>query len=138
MKGNEYIESSGKKEKPKKARKKWLNLKRPKGAASKGENISDWITGDALESEFVKKHLAYIFFIICLLVLVVSKGYYVKQLANDIGKTEEELSQITADYIEYKARLEEETKRINLISKLRPLGLKETVNPTKVIRIEKE
>ena len=65
---------------------------------------------------------------------MVSNGYYVNQLSQDISNTEEELGEITADYVETKAKLEEETRRTQLIEKLNPLGLKETINPTKVIR----
>jgi hypothetical protein len=99
------------------------------------------MNGDFLTKEFALNNLAYIFFVMFLLVLLVSKGYYVNQLATDINKTEEELGQITADYIESKAKLEEETKRTNLIQKLESNGLRETVNPTKVVRkkkVEKE
>jgi len=69
---------------------------------------------------------------------MVSKGYYVNQLATDIRKTEEEVGQLTADYVEAKARLEEETRRTELIEILSPIGLRETVNPTKVIRKKKD
>jgi hypothetical protein len=73
-----------------------------------------------------------------MLILVVSKGYYDKSLMQEIDKTQKELDASTAEYVEAKAKLEEETQRIELVRKLEPRGLKETTNPTKVIRIRKE
>ena len=68
---------------------------------------------------------------------IVTKGYYVSHLSNDISDTETEVENITADYVETKAALEELTRRTELIELLSPLGLRETVNPTKVIRLDK-
>ena len=82
--------------------------------------------------------LNFIFFVILLLLLVVGKGYYGKQLSADVVNTQQELDVLTSDYFEAKAQLEEVTQRSVLLDKLESSGLKETVNPTKVIRIQKE
>jgi hypothetical protein len=137
MKGNEYIDKSkldNQKTKKKSKRKK----RSSKASKQTSQTLVQIMNGDFLNKEFVVKNLAYIFFVMFLLILMVSKGYYVNQLATDIRKTEEEVGQLTADYVESKARLEEETRRTELIEKLSPIGLRETVNPTKVIRIKKE
>jgi hypothetical protein len=73
-----------------------------------------------------------------LLLLLVGKGYYGKQLTADVLKTQKELDDVTSDYFETKAQLEEATQRNRLIERLESTGLKETVNPTKVIRIKKK
>ena len=83
-------------------------------------------------------NLSFIFFVMLLLILVVSKGYYGKRLATDVTKTRLELNEVTSDHFEAKARLEEETRRVRLVKELEPLGLKETTNPTKVIRIKEK
>jgi cell division protein FtsL len=133
MKNNEYIDKSSAEKQSKKKRKRRFFKGSSVGSKS-SQTVVQIMNGDFLTKEFVINNLAYIFFIMFLLILVVSKGYYVNQLASDIKKTEEELGQITADYVEAKAQLEERTRRTQLIEKLAPLGLKETVNPTKVIR----
>jgi hypothetical protein len=69
---------------------------------------------------------------------MVSKGYYGKQLARDVTNTRLELNEATSDHFEAKARLEEETARVRLVKELEPLGLKETTNPTKVIRVKEK
>lgn len=96
------------------------------------------LNGDFFTREFMIGNLNFIFFIMLLLLLVVGKGYYGKQLTKDVNSTREQLDEATSDYFEVKTRLEEETERTRLIEELKSDGLKETVNPTKVIRIERD
>jgi hypothetical protein len=96
------------------------------------------INGEFLSREFVLNNLNFIFFSLLLLVLLVSKGYAVKQLNKDVDNGQSMLDELTGDYVAKKARLEEETRRIKLVEELTPIGLKETVNPTKVIRLNKQ
>ena len=96
------------------------------------------LNGDFLTKGFMLKNLSFIFFIMLLLLIAVGKGYYGKQLSSEVINTRKELDELTSDYFESKAVLEEKTKRSELIKKLSKIGLKETVNPTKVIKIKKE
>lgn len=96
------------------------------------------LNGDFLTKEFMLNNLPFIFFVMFLLLLTVSKGYYGKKLSDDVTKTQLELNELTSDHFEAKTRLEEETQRVKLVDELAPRGLKETVNPTKVIRIKKK
>jgi hypothetical protein len=136
---NEYIERSGAEqeqptiEKPKVEKK----VDKPK-KSSRSTAFTQILNGDFLTREFVLNNLGFIFFVILLLLLTVAKGYYGKELSKDIEKTQKELDEATADYVETKARLEEETRRYRLVEKLGPKGLKETVNETKVIRLKEK
>lgn len=96
------------------------------------------LNGDFLTKEFMLGNLSFIFFVMFLLLLTVSKGYYGKRLSDDVNKTQLELNELTSDHFEAKTRLEEETQRVKLVDELAPRGLKETVNPTKVIRVKKK
>ncbi len=96
------------------------------------------LNGEILTRDFVVNNLTFIFFILLLLLLMVAKGYYGKQLQKDITDLQAEVDAETAEYIENKARLEESTSRYRLVQTLEKRGLKETVNPAKVIRIKKE
>ena len=96
------------------------------------------LNGDFFTREFMISNLNFIFFIMLLLLLVVGKGYYGKQLTKDVNSTQKQLDEATSDYFEAKTRLEEETERTRLIEELKSDGLKETVNPTKVIRIKRD
>lgn len=133
MKGNNYSNEKVSTSSNKK-RKKKTNKREGKNAKS----ITQIMNGEFLTKNFVVDNLNFIFFLIFLLVLVVSKGYYVRQLAHDITKEEKKLQDITADYVETKAQLENKTRRAELVKKLKPLGLTETLNPTKVIRIKEK
>lgn len=114
--------------------------KKKKGNASVRKTsraFAQILNGDFLTKEFVLNNLSYIFFVIFMLLLVVAKGYYGKQLSKDVETTQHDLDEVTAEYVEVKAAVEEATRRQVLVEKLEPKGLKETVNPTKVIRLKK-
>lgn len=109
--------------------------KRKVGVSGNGSSIVQIMNGDFLTREFVLKNMGFIFFVMFLLLLVVSKGYYVNQIAKEIKLSEEEISLINAEYVDVKANLEVKTRRTNLIQKLEGTGLKETLTPTKVIKV---
>ncbi len=137
MMDNEYIDKDTvheeqKKQEPKKAKKKVGGKKKRPNA------LIQILNGDFLTKEFMLNNLNFIFFVIFLLLILVGKGYYGKQLSKDADNAQIELNELSANYIEMKAKLEEETRRYKLIDKLSSKGLNETVNPTKVIRIRKE
>jgi len=122
-----------------KKKKKTVKPKSKDKPVRKGPNtFVQILNGDFLTKEFMLNNLNFIFFIMLLLLLVVGKGYYGKQLSRNVLNTQKELNEVTSDYFEAKARLEENTRRRELVKKLESTGLKETVNPTKVIRIKKE
>ena len=99
--------------------------------------LTQILNGEFLTKSFVLNNIPYIFFILLLLIVFVAKGYYVKQLNDEIKINETELNQNAAEYIEAKTKLEEETKRYKLVEKLQERELKESLNATKVIRIKK-
>ena len=125
---------NARKNKREKVKKEKVATRKPK--SNQPNAFVQILNGDFLTKEFMLNNLNFIFFVIFLLILMVAKGYYGKQLASDVVKTQRELDEITADYFSAKAKLEEDTRRMKLVEELEPLGLKETVNPTKVIRIE--
>lgn len=135
MKGNNYISDTPKEAKAKKTKKK---SRFAEASKKQSQSLVQIMNGDFLTKDFVLNNMGYIFFVIFLMILMVSKGYYVNQLSNDIAKEEKAVGDITADYVETKAKLEEMTRRTQMIEKLEPLGLKETINPTKVIRIKND
>lgn len=134
MKDNEYIDKDSIPEVSKKPEPKKKKESSKKSGATAFVQI---MNGDFLTKEFVLNNLSFIFFIIFLLLLLVAKGYYGKQLSKDAEKAQIELNELNSNYVETKTKLEEETRRYKLIEKLSKRGLNETVNPTKVIRIKK-
>ncbi len=99
--------------------------------------LTQILNGEFLTKSFVLNNVLYIFFILFLLMVFVAKGYYVKRLNADIRRNQSELNQNAADYIEFKTQLESETRRYKLVERLQERELKESLNATKVIRVNK-
>ena len=104
--------------------------------SNKSSAFAQILNGDFLTREFVLDNLNYIFFIMLLLLILISKGYYGKQINKDIDNAQRTLDQHAAEYIEAKARLELVTRRYRMAKRLESRELKETKNATKVIRIK--
>lgn len=135
---NEFIDRAQLEQKEAAEAKKKKEKRIRKGKERKTNGLVQILNGDFFTKEFVLNNLGFIFFVMFLLLLAVGKGYYGKQLSRDVAKEQDILDELTSDYFEAKARLEEQTKRSKLVEDLGPKGLKETENPTKVIRIKKE
>lgn len=118
--------------------KKRKKKKASKSGKEKPVSFVDIVSGEFLLKDFITSNLQFVSFIIFLGLLLVSKGYYAKQLEQNISQTQKQLDAVTTDYVESKAKLEEETTRNNLLEGLEGSGLKETTNPVKVIRLEKK
>ena len=108
-----------------------------KSTSKKPNAFMQILNGEFLTKEFFLSNLGYIFFIMGLLLVIVSKGYYGKQLIDETNKTQRELDQKAAEYIEAKSRLEFVTRRYKLVEKLKSRDLQESQNTKKVIRLKK-
>jgi hypothetical protein len=100
--------------------------------------IAQILNGEFLTRSFVLNNLPYIFFSLFLLILFVAKGYYVKQIKDEIRTTQIQIDQNSADFLEVKTAFEIETRRQRLVDKLMDRALHESLNATKVIRLESE
>jgi hypothetical protein len=109
---------------------------RPKSARPNA--FAQILNGDFLTRQFVINNLNFIFFIMLLLLLIVGKGYYGKQLSKDIDASQKTLDEMTADYVESKARMEENTRRYKLVQRLGPKGLVESEDSIKVIKLKRK
>ncbi len=96
------------------------------------------LNGEFLMQDFVVNNLGFVFFLFAMFIIVISKGYYGKNLVKEIENTQTELDAKTAEFVETRAKLEQATKREILIKKLEARGLYETTKPAKVIRIKRE
>ena len=105
---------------------------------SKVNAFAQILNGEFLTKSFVLDNLNYIFFIMLLLLVLISKGYYGKQLTKDTDAAQRNLDQHSAEFIEAKARLELVTRRFKMAERLASRELKETQNATKVIRIKEK
>ena len=81
---------------------------------SKANAFAQILNGEFLTKSFVLDNLNYIFFIMLLLLVLISKGYYGKQLTKDTDAAQRNLDQHSAEFIEAKARLELVTRRFKM------------------------
>ena len=95
---------------------------------TKANAFTQILNGEFLTKSFVLDNLNYIFFIMLLLLLLITKGYYGKQLNKDIDAAQRNLDQHSAEFIEAKARLELVTRRYKMAERLADRELKETQN----------
>ena len=109
-----------------------------KAKVKKPNPVAQILNGEFLTKSFVLNNLPYMFFSLFLLILFVAKGYYVKQIKDEIRGTQIQIDQNSADFLEVKTAFEIETRRQKLVEKLNNRGLKESLNATKVIRIESD
>ncbi len=131
---NEYIqkEEAAEQEKAKKQPAK------KSGKKLKANAFVQILNGDYLAKEFVVNNLPFVFFLLFLMLMLIGKGYYAKNLVKEIDTAQKQLDATSAEFVEAKAKLEEETRRSELVEQLGPRGLKETTNPAKVIRIKQK
>ena len=109
-----------------------------KERVKKPNPVAQILNGEFLTRSFVLNNLPYIFFSLFLLILFVAKGYYVKQIKDEIRATQIQIDQNSADFLEVKTAFEIETRRQKLIEKLSDRALRESLNATRVIRLESE
>ena len=119
----------------KKSAKKTSN-KKSKKRSKNSRSVAMIFNGEFLTKDFVLNNLPFIFFLILLMILSVGKGYYSKKLKKEEDGAKESLHQLRADLVELNARFEEESLRYKLVDKV-DSGLVETLNATKVIRVDK-
>ncbi len=134
MKDNEYIENTAPESE---IRQEGANKSSSTGK-TKTSAFNQILNGEFLTKDFVLNNLNYIFFLFLLLMLLVAKGYYVKQVIDETNESQIELDQNTADYIEAKTTIEAITERNLLVGKLQQRQLIESQKATKVIRLKKE
>ena len=89
-----------------------------KAKVKKPNPVAQILNGEFLTKSFVLNNLPYIFFSLFLLILFVAKGYYVKQIKDEIRATQIQIDQNSADFLEVKTAFEIETRRQKLVEKL--------------------
>lgn len=94
------------------------------------------LNGDFLTFEFIVGNLGFILFVFFLLILALAKNYYSEGLEDQIINKQRTIDELSQEYIDTKSKLEFRTQRVSLSAQLDSLGLKETKNATKVIRLK--
>ena len=110
--------------------------KKKKKVSGAGKAFRQVLNGEVLTKSFIVNNLLFIFFIGGLLVLLISKGYYSRQLSSQSNKVQKEIDEINSKLVSNKVRFNDLTDRVNMTEKLNERKLSESESGIEVIRID--
>jgi len=106
-----------------------------KSGFSKG--ISALLSGSFLTRKLVQNNLPFIFFLVLIMISYISYGYFAEKNAKDLVEAESELREVKAANLSVNARLEKLKQQSQVAESISELGLKESTEPPRVIRVPK-
>lgn len=112
--------------------------------ASKPKKMGGFSVGSVLRGEFLAdektiKYVPFVLFLTALALVYIANAYYVERKVVKIQQLNKRVKDLHTNYVSVKADLMFSMKQTEIATKLMESGLKESVTPPKVIRInEKE
>lgn len=122
------------KEKPKENKAKDTN----KAKSGVFKLLSDIVTGNILTRESVVKSVPYFLFLSFLAIVYISNGYYAEDTVRALNNVNNELKELSSEYISTKSELMFRSKQSEVARALEPYGIKESVTPPKKIIVSKK
>jgi len=107
--------------------------KKRKGGLAKG--LSNLLSGNFLTRKYVQANLPFIFFLVFIMICYIGYGYYAEKNAKDLVRSDSQLREAKAANLSVNARLEKLKQQSSVAEAISKLGLKESVEPPKIIRI---
>ncbi|MFN7012790.1 MAG: FtsL-like putative cell division protein [Bacteroidia bacterium] len=100
--------------------------------------LSDIVTGNILTRESVVKTVPYFLFLSFLAIIYISNGYYAEDTVRALNNVNNELKELSSEYISTKSELMFRSKQSEVARALEPYGIKESVTPPKKIVVNKK
>ena len=100
--------------------------------------IKDLVKGDFLLNERVGKYAPFVFFLAFLAFISISSGHRVDKKVLKIAKMRNEVKELNSEYIETRSRLMIESTHTKVVQKAKEMGLEESKNPPRIIKIDKK
>lgn len=122
------------KEKPKEKKAKDTN----KATSGVFKLLGDIVTGNILTRESVVKTVPYFLFLSFLAIVYISNGYYAEDTVRALNNVNNELKELSSEYISTKSELMFRSKQSEVARALEPYGIKESVTPPKKIVVSKK
>ncbi len=122
------------KEKPKEKKAKDPN----KATSGVFKLLGDIVTGNILTRESVVKTVPYFLFLSFLAIVYISNGYYAEDTVRALNNVNNELKELSSEYISTKSELMFRSKQSEVARALEPYGIKESVTPPKKIVVSKK
>lgn len=104
----------------------------------KNSVLGSFIKGDFLTEGAITNYLPFGAFLTALAILYIANAYYAERKVNRINQTSKKVKDLHSKYVSVKADLMYGMKRAELSNGLSEEGIKESVTPPKVIKIENE
>lgn len=110
---------------------------RPAGTGKKASRFSP---GKVLRGEFLAdakaiKHVPFVLFLTALALVYIANAYYVERKVVKIQRLNKRVKDLHTNYVSVKAELMFSMKQTEIATKMLESGLKESVTPPKVIKI---
>jgi hypothetical protein len=99
--------------------------------------LGDIVTGNILTRESVVKSLPFFLFLCLIAILYIGNGYYAEDTVRALNRVNNELKELSSEYISTKSELMFRSKQSEVARALEPYGIKESVIPPKKIVISK-
>jgi len=96
------------------------------------------LNGSFLARENVIRNMPFMFFIVLLMVMYITYGYYAERTVRELHKVDVELKDMRSNYITKKAELEKTEKQSQVAEDIEQLGLKEAKTPPFKIELDTE
>lgn len=96
------------------------------------------LNGSFLARENVIQNMPFMFFIVLLMVMYITYGYYAERTVRELHKVDLELKDMRSDYITKRAELEKTEKQSQVAEDIEQLGLKESKTPPFKIELDPE
>ena len=96
------------------------------------------LNGSFLARENVIRNMPFMFFIVLLMVMYITYGYYAERTVRELHKVDVELKDMRSNYITKKAELEKTEKQSQVAEDIEQLGLKEAKTPPFKIELDPE
>ncbi len=107
-----------------------------KAASSrKGFNIGAVLRGEFLADEKTLRHLPFFLFLSFLGIIYIANAYYVERKVVEIQRLNKRVKDLHTNYVSVKADLMFSMKQTEIAAKMAETGLKESITPPNVIRI---
>mgnify|MGYP005843933997 CR=1 FL=1 len=122
------------KEKPKEKKAKDVN----KTTSGVFKLLGDIVTGNILTRESAVKSVPFFLFLSFLAIVYISNGYYAEDTVRALNNVNNELKELSSEYISTKSELMFRSKQSEVARALEPYGIKESVTPPKKIVVSKK
>ena len=102
------------------------------------KTIADVMGGNFFSKDSFVNFFPFLIYIVFLSMLYITNVYIAEDTSRDISKTNAKAEDLYVEYIYMKAEITEATKQSNLAKMLKNKGIKESLEPMKIITVERE